>query len=185
MRGRRPTPTALKELAGNPGKRPLNKSEPNPEKGVPSCPAHIVGVARTEWNRISAALNVLGLVTELDRSALAAYCICYGRWVDAEKKVKKLGVLCLPPKEQEERDQQQKLFVDLKQELPPINPSQLIWNPYLAVANKAMEQMMKCLIEFGMTPSSRARVHGSTTETKNKFEAFLDASEPSCDVAVQ
>ena len=29
--GRRPKPTARKELAGNPGKRALNKDEPVPE----------------------------------------------------------------------------------------------------------------------------------------------------------
>ena len=27
-RGRKPTPTAIKELEGNPGKRPLNTKEP-------------------------------------------------------------------------------------------------------------------------------------------------------------
>ena len=39
--GRRPKPTARKELAGNPGKRALNKEEPvfTPIKGVapPDC----------------------------------------------------------------------------------------------------------------------------------------------------
>ena len=31
-------------------------------------------------------------------------------------------------------------------------------NPYLAIANKAMEQMRALLAEFGMSPSSRTRV---------------------------
>ena len=31
-RGRKPTPTASKELEGNPGKRPLNAHEPRPER---------------------------------------------------------------------------------------------------------------------------------------------------------
>ena len=29
-RGRKPKPTAMKELEGNPGKHPLNTSEPKP-----------------------------------------------------------------------------------------------------------------------------------------------------------
>ena len=33
-----------------------------------------------------------------------------------------------------------------------------VQSPYLAIANKAIEQMLKILIEFGMTPSSRSRV---------------------------
>ncbi|HZK10243.1 MAG TPA: phage terminase small subunit P27 family, partial [Clostridia bacterium] len=34
-RGRKPKPTALKVLEGNPGKRPLNKNEPQPERKAP------------------------------------------------------------------------------------------------------------------------------------------------------
>lgn len=37
-RGRKPKPTELKLLEGNPAKRPLNKNEPNPEKKAPRCP---------------------------------------------------------------------------------------------------------------------------------------------------
>ena len=32
--GRKPKPTAMKELEGNPGKRKLNKKEPMPGKGM-------------------------------------------------------------------------------------------------------------------------------------------------------
>ena len=36
-RGRKPKPTAMKELEGNPGKHPLNTSEPKPNKKAPAC----------------------------------------------------------------------------------------------------------------------------------------------------
>ena len=35
MAGRKPKPTALKKLEGNPGKRKLNTKEPVPAKGMP------------------------------------------------------------------------------------------------------------------------------------------------------
>ena len=38
MAGRKPKPTALKKLEGNPGKRKLNTKEPVPGKGMPDCP---------------------------------------------------------------------------------------------------------------------------------------------------
>ena len=38
-RGRKPKPTALKVLEGNPGKRPLNENEPIPPKGSIKCPS--------------------------------------------------------------------------------------------------------------------------------------------------
>lgn len=37
-KGRKPKPTAMKMLEGNPGKRPLNLKEPVPEKKLPKCP---------------------------------------------------------------------------------------------------------------------------------------------------
>ena len=38
IRGRKPKPTALKLLEGNPGKRPINEHEPVPPKGTVKCP---------------------------------------------------------------------------------------------------------------------------------------------------
>jgi hypothetical protein len=37
MRGRRPKPTRLKMLTGNPGKRPLNNDEPRPDVNIPEA----------------------------------------------------------------------------------------------------------------------------------------------------
>ena len=38
QRGRKPKPTAVKVLEGNPGKRSLNTGEPKPEKKAVSAP---------------------------------------------------------------------------------------------------------------------------------------------------
>ena len=45
-RGRKPKPTALKVLEGNPGKRPLNDREPVPPKGTLKCPAWLLPEAK-------------------------------------------------------------------------------------------------------------------------------------------
>ena len=52
-RGRKPKPTAIKVLEGNPGKRPLNKFEPAPEKKAPPCPEWLNGEAKAEWERLA------------------------------------------------------------------------------------------------------------------------------------
>ena len=52
--GRKPTPTTLKELKGNPGRRPLNEAEPKPAARLPSPPAHLSRSARREWRRAGA-----------------------------------------------------------------------------------------------------------------------------------
>lgn len=43
MRGPKPTPTALKVIRGNPGKRALPENEPTPQLGAaaPNCLAHL------------------------------------------------------------------------------------------------------------------------------------------------
>ena len=53
MAGRKPKPTAIKELEGNPGKRKLNNKEPKPDKGMPVCPEWLPPEAKAEWKHKS------------------------------------------------------------------------------------------------------------------------------------
>lgn len=46
QRGRKPKPTAVKVLEGNPGKRSLNTREPQPEKKAPRCPSWLEDEAK-------------------------------------------------------------------------------------------------------------------------------------------
>ncbi|MEM6560029.1 MAG: phage terminase small subunit P27 family [Planctomycetota bacterium] len=138
MRGRKPKPTAIKELTGNPGKRALNKSEPKPAAKLPACPKHLGDEARKEWRRVTKQLADLNLLTDLDRAVLAAYCQAWGRWVEAETELRKHGPVVKSPS------------------------GYPIQNPYLSIANKAMEQMRKLLPELGLSPSSRSRIQTPT-----------------------
>lgn len=127
-------PTALKKLQGNPGKRPLNKYEPKPDNTKPRCPSHLNASAKAEWKRMATKLHDIGLLTYIDKAALAAYCQAYGRWVEAEKVVKKTGILYTTEK------------------------GNIIQHPSVGVANTAMRDMMKYASEFGMTPSARSKI---------------------------
>ena len=83
MRGRKPLPSNVVRLRGNPGKRRLNDAEPRPAAKVPPCPACLGDEARKEWQRLSKELAELGLLTGLDRGLLAAYCQAHALWVEA------------------------------------------------------------------------------------------------------
>ena len=83
MRGRKPLPSNVVRLRGNPGKRRLNDAEPRPAAKVPPCPACLGDEARKEWQRLSKELAELGLLTGLDRNLLAAYCQAHALWVEA------------------------------------------------------------------------------------------------------
>ena len=132
-RGRRPLPTKLKILNGNAGKRPLNKNEPAPAVEIPDCPEHLSAIARKEWERVVEQLGTLDLLTTLDRSALAAYCDTYDRWVQATQAIQKSGLVLRMG-------------------------TTIIQSPYVEIANKSIAQMRVLLTEFGMTPSSRSRI---------------------------
>ena len=65
-RGRKPKPTAMKELEGNPGKHPLNTSEPKPTKKAPACPKWLEPEAKKEWRRLAKQMEAIGILTEVD-----------------------------------------------------------------------------------------------------------------------
>lgn len=127
MRGRKPKP------AGMSFRRP-HRNASGLEAKLPVCPSHLKGEARREWFRLGRQLLAFGLVTEIDKAALALYCQAWARWIEAEEALRTYGVVLKSPSG-----------------FP-------IQSPYLAIANKAMEQMTKLLVEFGMSPSSRSRV---------------------------
>ena len=138
MKGRKPLPTELKVLRGT--NRKKGGTEPTPEKGIPFPPHSLSGEARKEWFRISAALNNLGLLTQVDRAALAGYCQHWGRWcqINNALKGKKLTAAGAA--------------------------GQPVAHPLIAQARMESDAYRKFLVEFGMTPSSRARLVIETKE---------------------
>ena len=149
MRGRKPKPTHLKLVRGNPGKRRLNGAEPVPERMLPSPPNELCADARLEWERVAGELHRIGVLSGIDRAALAAYCQAYGRWVVAERAIARMA----------ERDQ---LTEGLMIKTANGNAVQ---NPLVGTANKAMADLVRYAAEFGMTPSARSRINGQTGES--------------------
>ena len=70
-RGRKPKPTAIRRADGNPGKRGYNGLEPAAPEGMPDCPLHLSDLAQEEWQRIAGTLYGMGVLTTVDRAALA------------------------------------------------------------------------------------------------------------------
>src|SRR5579859_5538253 len=97
MAGRRPLPTAIKVLTGNPGHRPLNEDEPKPAIEMPEMPKSLSRAARREWHYITRALLKVGLLSGMDGKALAAYCEAYAEWEQACRDVRKWGQLIEEP----------------------------------------------------------------------------------------
>lgn len=73
MRGPKPKPTAMKELAGNPGRRPLPKHEPK-FSGVAQMPRWLTVQARAVWKDLAPLSAKVGLLTEGDGEAFGMLC---------------------------------------------------------------------------------------------------------------
>jgi P27 family predicted phage terminase small subunit len=127
-------PTKLKLLSGNPGKRPLPQNEPEPQAGQVTRPEFLLPEAKREWNRIVPELQRLGLLTIVDRAALAQYCEWWGRWCQAEAILKVNGIT----------------YETGRGEIKP--------RPEVQIAFKASNLCRAYMAEFGLTPAARTRV---------------------------
>jgi P27 family predicted phage terminase small subunit len=138
MRGRKPQPTALKILRGNPGQGRLH-AEPHAGPLDPAYPPELEGdpLARAEWHRITPALILVGQVTATDRAVLVAYCRAWSTW----------------------------RMLDAQAAAAPIldrraNGSSMA-NPTLVLAQQASALLLRHAEALGLTPSSRSRVHAT------------------------
>lgn len=146
---RRPVPTKLKILRGNPGKRALNKREPIPS-GDAEPPAHLNEEARAEWRRVAPELERMGLLTKIDGTAFAGYCQTYAIWAEASRNVEKHGMIFKAPSG-----------------YPQVNP-------FLSIARTALAEATKFMTEFGMTPAARVRIKVEPKKEDDPLESFMN-----------
>lgn len=150
-RGRKPTPTAIKVLEGNPGKRALNKNEPKPEKKAPRCPAWLEDEAKKEWKRMSKTLEQMGLLTDMDMVAFAGYCQAYARWKEAEDFLTQHGSIVRTPN------------------------GYLQQVPQVTIAQTNLRTVLRFCEQFGLTPSARSRISGdgAPSDPEDDMEQLL------------
>lgn len=87
----KPKPSALKLLAGNPGRRPLNMQEPQFESGIPDKPEWFDTYASEEWDRITGNLNGQRVFTKNDLGIIMALCLAYEQMRECLAIIKALG----------------------------------------------------------------------------------------------
>lgn len=128
------TPTALRVLKGNPSRRPLPKDEPTPAKGAPGCPTWLDREGAAEWKRIVPALDKIGMLAQVDRASLAAYCSTWSMFVAARRGVERDGTTLVTDK------------------------GQVVTNPDANLVVKLAATIRAYCQEFGLTPSARGRM---------------------------
>jgi len=86
--------------------------------------------------------------------ALAIYCDAYARWVEASDNIRQFGLILKSPNG-----------------FP-------IQSPYLAILNKAIEQMRAFVVEYGMTAASRSRVAAEKPDGEESEDAKFFGPHP-------
>jgi P27 family predicted phage terminase small subunit len=167
-RGPLPKPAALRLLEGNAGKRPLDLSAGiNPRIEVPSAPKHLGHEGRKEWKRITPYLVELGLISGLDRAALALYCQAVGRLAELETSF---------------NGQVERYIAEFKMDYADavykasyaVTPSGYAQQSVITQLIKSQrEQVNRYLMHFGLSPAARGRVQAS-----NYVQPSLPGIEP-------
>ncbi len=161
MRGRKPTPPALKLLKGSrvrPAKTKNSALKPRIEKLDP--PPYLREDGLAEWNRLEPELRSLGILTTVDRGIFEAYCEAYGDAMACGKLLESTSGV--------ER------FV-IKGPDGKIGRNQII-----SVRNDARRAMVRFAAELGITPASRSRVAPVNVkgESVNPFALIAGGKKP-------
>jgi P27 family predicted phage terminase small subunit len=154
-KGGKPLPTALKVLRGSflshPERR--NHGEPKVEVKIPEAPRQLSAGAKREWARITNDLVDLGVVALTDRSVLASYCEAYAEW--------------------------ERLSADLNRRRKDPEWDDVVvaavsggvrMHPLIAAVSTARREMLRYLIELGLTPAARSRIDTTKTPGRGKVD---------------
>lgn len=150
IKGRKPKPTSLKIMEGNPGKRPLNENEPKPLPIAPEYPEELSTKAKEIWKRLYPELEMLGLLTIIDEMAFAGLCQNYAIYLETEKFLEENGRV-------------------MKTRRGAIKTRSEVY-----ISNNALNFVKAFATEFGLTPSSRGRISLPGGTLDKEFEKLLD-----------
>lgn len=159
--GRKPRPTALRVIEG---RKPLSTNEPQPKICLVPPPDDLDGFALEEWNRVAPELYQLGLLSNIDRETLVAYCEAVATARVAQSALRELA-------RKERRRKRGAKFEGLIVFGPTGAPYP---HPLVSIRNKAQADAVRYAAEFGMTPASRSRIDVKKARTDDPTAEFFD-----------
>ena len=135
-RGPARTPTSVLKTRGS-WRAKARKGEPQPKKGRPRCPRWIKPEARRAWRELIPQLEMMKVLTKIDKNALVRYCQTLAMWREAHEFLQKHGTVY------SERDSGGKV-------------TGLREYPQVARVLRLSEALLRLEKQFGLTPAARA-----------------------------
>ncbi|WP_263079237.1 phage terminase small subunit P27 family [Endozoicomonas sp. Mp262] len=147
-RGRKPKPSARKQLAGNPGKRKINTEEPSFTQLVEASPPDwLDDIARGMWETIVPQLCREKVVAVTDLHNIEVFCCSYSNWRTAQLELSRNGSAILT-------DDNGKKYK----------------HPAATIVNESYRQLCTFGALLGLDPSSRQRlIGGNKQQASNPF----------------
>ena len=152
--GRKPIPTQIKKMQGTLEKSRVNKAEPDLPVSIPKIPDYFDKYAIEAFEFLGVKTYEMRIVTEADKMALELLAESYSEYRKAIEIIKDKGLTYSI------RDRS-------GNEIIKPRPENLI-------KDKAMNRMRSLLTEFGLTPSSRARVNAKEKNEISDLEKLID-----------
>jgi len=149
MRGRKPKPTQLKKLAGNPGHRKLSLDDMRPEVAAPVMPSGATKTMREFYKQHAQPLADLRVVTTADATAFHMMATHFDVALDAARRVRKEGLT----------------RIDVL--------GRMHKHPLLQVFRDNSKAFLAYAVEFGMTPSARSGVQLVPSDRQMTLEEIL------------
>ncbi len=147
-RGPKPKPAERKRLEGNRGKRKLN-NEPKPPAGAPDMPGHLDTKGQEAWRWLCGILEGMGLLVKSDIAVMTLYCDTWSEYIEARHNVQKYGSVLASKK-----------------------TGTAYLSPHISLESMLKKQLMSCLMELGLSPTSRARLNITAATEDDPLKNF-------------
>ena len=163
VRERKPIPTTVNKTTGQTRSNCMPQNELiislPPVFDLPLAPpAYLDHYAADEWQRTWKLLWEAGIMTSIDIGALAIYCQAYARWRRAEEAIQEIAM--------EDPENGGLVLVTTN--------GNIVQNPLVGIANTSMRDAIRYGAEFGLTPSSRARLGIVATKPYDPTDKYFD-----------
>lgn len=155
--GRKPKPSHLKSIQGNPGKRAVNHDEPQGSElsTLPPAPDWLCPIGAAAWQQLGHWLIESKILTASDLHVFETYCDAYATWRAAVDDIARNGITIESP-----------------------NTGEMKKNPALTAKNEAHRQMTVAGSALGLNPADRSRLAvPGAKDADNPFKNLLGGNQ--------
>ncbi len=156
-RGRKKTPTVLKEMMGTARADRLVDNEMTADLvlQLPKAPEFLSEIGTKEWYKITSQLFNLKMLHEVDLSLILAYCNEMATYIECEMKLKEIGRV--------------DTFKNTNGDIVRTQAK-----PYVKMKNDALNNALKLAANFGITPSARANISAPVTTNNTQINNYFE-----------